>query len=185
MTNTVRSQYQEGTSNTRMNHYAPAQIKRPIMIRDAYGLDEQNLAATGNFTLSESFAIRTLLEAMFGLNSNDRIHVATGPGTVFEAKLAFPDADVQVGRGTNGADYKLRDQLAELIPIAHTFGKIVVGTGDHELLEEVKALIAAGGNVVLVGVRGSIYRSYYELGIQVVEIEPRETMIQSDWALTA
>jgi hypothetical protein len=155
------------------------------MGRDAYGLDEHNLAATGKFTLSESFAIRSMLESKFGLNSNDRIHVATGPGTVFEAKLAFPDADVQVGRGTNGADYKLKDQLAELIPIAHTFGKIVVGTGDHELLEEVKALINAGGNVVLVGVRGSIFRPYYELGIQVVEIEHRATMIQSDWALTA
>jgi hypothetical protein len=185
MTNPLRSQQPEGTSISRMIQYSTGQIKRPIMIRDAYGLDEQNLAATGNFTLSESFAIRRMLESMFGLNSNDRIHVATGPGTVFEAKLAFPDADVQFGRGTNGADYKLKDQLAELIPIAHTFGKIVVGTGDHELLEEVKALIAAGGNVVLVGVRGSIYRPYYELGIQVVEIEPRETMIQSDWALTA
>jgi len=185
MNNSVRSQHPEGTSSTRMNQHSPAQIKRPIIIRDAYGLDEQNLAATGNFTLSESFAIRRMLESKFGLNSNDRIHVATGPGTVFEAKLAFPDADVQVGRGTNGADYKLKDQLAELIPIAHTFGKIVVGTGDHELLEEVKALVDAGANVVLVGVRGSIYRPYYELGIQVVEIESPSTMIQSDWALTA
>jgi hypothetical protein len=185
MTSSARSQYPAGTSSVRMSQYSTAQIKRPTMIRDAYGLDEQNLAATGNFTLSESFAIRRMLESMFGLNSNDRIHVATGPGTVFEAKLVFPDADVQFGRGTNGADYKLKDQLAELIPIAHTFGKIVIGTGDHELLEEVKALIAAGGNVVLVGVRGSIYRPYYELGIQVVEIEPRATMIQSDWALSA
>jgi hypothetical protein len=185
MTNPFRSQHPEETSSSRMIQYSTVQIKRPIMIRDAYGLDEQNLAATGNFTLSESFAIRRMLESKFGLNSNDRIHVSTGPGTVFEAKLAFPDADVQVGRGTNGADYKLKDQLAELIPIAHTFGKIVVGTGDHELLEEVKALIDAGGNVVLVGVRGSIYRPYYELGIQVVEIEHRATMIQSDWVLTA
>jgi hypothetical protein len=185
MTNPLRSQQPEGTSISRMIQYSTVQIKRPIMIRDAYGLDEQNLAATGNFTLSESFAIRRMLESKFGLNSNDRIHVATGPGTVFEAKLAFPDADVQVGRGTNGADYKLKDQLAELIPIAHTFGKIVVGTGDHELLEEVQALVDAGANVVLVGVRGSIYRPYYELGIQVVEIEPPSTMIQSDWALTA
>jgi len=185
MSNPFRSKHPEGTSSSRMIQYSTGHIKRPIMIRDAYGLDEQNLAATGNFTLSESFAIRRMLESKFGLNSNDRIHVATGPGTVFEAKLAFPDADVQVGRGTNGADYKLKDQLAELIPIAHTFGKIVVGTGDHELLEEVKALVDAGANVVLVGVRGSIYRPYYELGIQVVEIESPSTMIQSDWALTA
>lgn len=185
MNNSVRSLHPEGTPSTRMIQYSNAQMKRPIAIRDAYGLDEQNLAATGNFTLSDSFAIRSMLESKFGLNSNDRIHVATGPGTLFEAKLAFPDADVQFGRGINGADYKLKDQLTELIPIAHTFGKIVVGTGDHELLEEVKALIQAGGNVVLVGIRGSIYRPYYELGIQVVEIEPRATMIQSDWALTA
>jgi len=185
MNKTVRSRHPERAPGTPMIKFANAQMKRPRTLRDAYGLDEQNLAATGNFTLSESLAIRRMLELEFGLNSNDRIHVATGPGTVFEAKLAFPDADVQVGRGTNGADYKLKDQLAELIPIAHTFGKIVVGTGDHELLEDVKALIEAGGNVVLVGVRGSIYRAYFELGIQVSEIAPRATMIQSDWTLTA
>ena len=185
MNKSVRSQHPQRTSSTCKSQCSTSQMKVPIVIRDAYGLDEQNLAATGNFTLSESFAIRRILESKFGLNSNDRIHVATGPGTVFEAKLAFPDADVQVGRGKNGADYKLKDQLAELIPIASTFGKIVVGTGDHELLEEVKALIDAGGNVVLVGVRGTIYRPYYELGIQVVEIEPLSSMIQSEWALTA
>jgi hypothetical protein len=97
----------------------------------------------------------------------------------------FPDADVQVGYGPDGADYKLKDQLLELIPIAKSFGKIVVCSGDHLLLDEVKALRDAGANVILVGVRGSIHLPYFKLGIPVVELEPITSMNTADWMLTA
>ena len=173
------------TPQHRVNLNSQNKFQGGKMIRDAYVVDEQNVASNGNFSLSESFRIRKMLKNKFGLKSSDRIHVATGPGTWFEARSVFPDADVQVGYGPDGADYKLKDQLLELIPIAKSFGKIVVCSGDHLLLDEVKALRDAGANVILVGVRGSIHLPYFKLGIPVVELEPITSMNTADWMLTA
>jgi hypothetical protein len=168
---------------TTSNHKQNAKEKN--MYRNAFGLDIQNLVSNGNFSEADSQMLRKLLEINCGLKSQDQIFVATGPGTLFEAKLAFPDGEVKIGRGQNGADYKLKEHLSGLAEKALSFGTIFVGTGDHELLPEVEQIRDAGGSVVLVGVQNSIHNPYYHLGIPVLELPPLETLKTADWTLTA
>jgi hypothetical protein len=173
------------TPQHRVNLNSRNKTKGEKMIRDSYSLDIQNLVSKGMFSEATSFLMRQQLEDLFGLRPEDQIYVATGPGTLFQAKLAFPDGEVKIGRGPNGADYKLKEHLSDLIPQAATFGTIFVGTGDHEVIDEVTALRDAGGNVVLVGVRGTIHNPYKNLGIQIVELEPIVSLESADWMLTA
>jgi len=172
-------------SQKRVNLHSRNKTKGDKTIRDSYSLDIQNLVSKGMFSEATGFLVRHQLEDLFGLRPEDQIYVATGPGTLFQAKLAFPDGEVKIGRGPNGADYKLKEHLSDLIPQAATFGTIFVGTGDHELIDEVAALRDAGGNVVLIGVRDTIHYPYKNLGIQIVELEPIVSLESADWILTA
>jgi len=173
------------TSQHRVNLNSRNKTKGEKMIRDSYSLDIQNLVSKGMFSEATGFLVRHQLEDLVGLRPEDQIFVATGPGTLFQTKLAFPDGEVKIGRGPNGADYKLKEHLSDLIPQAATFGTIFVGTGDHEVIDEVTALRDAGGNVVLIGVRGTIHNPYKNLGIQIVELEPIVSLESADWMLTA
>ena len=173
------------TAQHRVNLYSRNKTKGDKMIRDSYSLDIQNLVSKGMFSEATGFLVRHQLEDLFGLRPEDLIYVATGPGTLFQAKLAFPDGEVKIGRGPNGADYKLKEHLSDLIPQAATFGTIFVGTGDHEVIDEVTALRDAGGNVVLIGVRGTIHNPYKNLGVPIVELDPIVSIESADWMLTA
>jgi len=173
------------TAQHRVNLYSRNKTKGDKMIRDSYSLDIQNLVSKGMFSEATGFLVRHQLEDLFGLRPEDLIYVATGPGTLFQAKLAFPDGEVKIGRGPNGADYKLTEHLSDLIPQAATFGTIFVGTGDHEVIDEVTALRDAGGNVVLIGVRGTIHNPYKNLGVPIVELDPIVSIESADWMLTA
>lgn len=185
MTNSPLGEQTHKMAQHRDNLNSHNKTKGEKMIRDSYSLDIQNLVSKGMFSEATSFLVRHQLEDLFGLRPEDQIYVATGPGTLFQAKLAFPDGEVKIGRGPNGADYKLKEHLSDLIPQAATFGTIFVGTGDHELIDEVTALRDAGGNVVLIGVRDTIHNPYKNLGIQIVELEPIVSLESSDWTLMA
>lgn len=185
MTNSPLGEQPHKRTHHRVNLNSRNKTKGEKMIRDSYSLDIQNLVSRGMFSEATSFLVRQQLEDLFGLRPEDQIYVATGPGTLFQAKLAFPDGEVKIGRGPNGADYKLKEHLSDLIPIAASFGTIFVGTGDHEVIDEVTALRDAGGNVVLIGVRDTIHNPYKNLGIQIVELEPIVSLESLDWTLMA
>ena len=185
MTNSPLGEQPHKMAHHRVNLNSHNKTKGEKIIRDSYSLDIQNLVSRGMFSEATSFLVRHQLEDLFGLRPEDQIYVATGPGTLFQAKRAFPDGEVKIGRGPNGADYKLKEHLSDLIPIAATFGTIFVGTGDHEVIDEVTALRDAGGNVVLIGVRDTIHNPYKNLGIQIVELEPIVSLESLDWTLMA
>lgn len=79
----------------------------------------------------------------------DHVVLGTGPRLAFAAKVAWPGAQLRVGRGVDGADRALLTALESRF-VAARYGRVVVASGDHAFCGLVSSLRALGTAVVVV-----------------------------------
>lgn len=80
---------------------------------------------------------------------DDHIIVGSGPTFLVAAKLAWPAAQVVLGRGIDGADRALLHAAEPSFVVDH-YDRVVIGSGDHAFAELVVDLRAHGTAVCIV-----------------------------------
>jgi hypothetical protein len=133
-----------------------ALVKRTALSRGRtlHLVDVENLL--GNPYSSEAAVAEVLARyRRCHLRDGDHVIIAANPHLGFKAKMAWPEALVRWGRGSDGADKAL---LAEANPtdIARRFDRLVVASGDHIFVELVKQVRARGVAVIVVYRPGSL-----------------------------
>ena len=141
-------------------------------------VDVQNIAGRGLFTDQESMNVRSIIRMIVPARQYDQTVVATGPGTVFEVGLTWPDAKLLVGYGENGADYALQERIKDTQWITDRFDHLYLASGDHEFIVEIAAFASVGFPVTIIGREGAIFGGYKELGIEIVALD-------NGWGLAA
>lgn len=133
-------------------------------------VDVQNIAGSGVFTDQESLNVRSIIRTIVPARKYDQMLVATGPETFLRVGLTWPDAKPLLGRGENGADYALQEQIKDTQWVTDRFDRLYLASGDHEFISEVGAFVSVGFPVTLIGREGSIFGGYKELDIEIVEL---------------
>jgi hypothetical protein len=102
-----------------------------------------------------------------GHQNGDHVVLSANPGLVRTVMFDLPvPCNVHAVTGTDGADLMLLDQ-AEPAFVAARFGRLVVGSGDHEFLTTALAVRDLGVPVVVVARRCSLARVYTGQGLGV------------------
>jgi len=116
--------------------------------RTLHVIDIENLAGgSGGNAAAAIAAYRTTVRVAPG----DHIVIGSGPTMLVEAAHAWPGARVLLGRGLDGADRALLDELDPGFVRTH-YDRVVIASGDHAFGPLVAALRALAV-VVLVVVR--------------------------------
>jgi hypothetical protein len=92
------------------------------------------------------------------LRPDDLMMIATNPGLVFVARDVAPSARLLTGRGPDGADRRLIEELSIPHEIARRFAEVVVASGDGAFVDAVSALNEAGLRTTVIAVPGQLSR---------------------------
>ena len=102
-----------------------------------------------------------------GYRDGDHVVLAANPGLLRAVVFDLPvPCNAHAVTGADAADLMLLDQ-AEPAFVAARFGRLVVGSGDHEFLTTALAVRDLGVPVVVVSRRGSLARAYTGQGLGV------------------
>jgi hypothetical protein len=93
-----------------------------------------------------------------GVRAGDHVLVATNPRLALEAALSWPQAQLLVGKGVNGADMVLIERIRDVDWIASRFDRVVIGSGDGIFMSSVIALKTQGIAVGVVASEHSVSR---------------------------
>lgn len=64
------------------------------------------------------------------VHREDHVIIAVNPALALEAGLAWPAAQLRIGRGPHGADHELLAAIDDRAWVAARFDRIIVGSGD-------------------------------------------------------
>ncbi|WP_062202886.1 NYN domain-containing protein [Demequina salsinemoris] len=110
-------------------------------------VDVENLLGCSPELASDAawdLACEGLVEALRYRPETDRLTVASAPSWAFEARARFPRARLVVRRGSSGADRALCEEVDDAEWIASRFAEVIIASGDHEFIDSVVGLRAAG-----------------------------------------
>lgn len=141
-------------------------------------IDAQNIVGAGIFELRDAKNARNAIDTLIEPSNSDLVVVATGAKTVFHIADAWPTARHLVGRGKNGADYALQERIKDTTWVTDRFNHLYLASGDHEFIQEIECFCKLSFPVTIIGRAGSIFQGYYDLGVEVLEID-------GDWDLAA
>lgn len=115
--------------------------------RTLHVVDIENLAGGSGGCADEAVArYRETVRVAPG----DHAVIASGPTMLVAAAHAWPGACVRLGRGLDGADDALLEELDPGFVAAH-YDRVVIGSGDHAFAPAVVALRRLGVAVIVVG----------------------------------
>ena len=118
--------------------------------RTLHVIDIENLAggsAAGPCAVREAVAAyrRTV-----DVRPGDHVVIGSGRTMAFDAKAAWPAACLRVGRGVDGADVALLQELDSDYVRSH-YDRVVIGSGDHAFVPLVTTLRSQRVAVLVVG----------------------------------
>jgi hypothetical protein len=133
-------------------------------------IDIANWVGSGNFDDSTCGRWRRAFLAVENFGPTDIMYVSTGPGTKNAVAWEWPTGRFKVAQGRDGADAYLNEQISNPVYIAKNFRHVVLGSGDHYFFDNVKALVELGVKVTILFGRGKVYRRYYSLDVEIVDL---------------
>jgi hypothetical protein len=127
--------------------------------RTLHLVDIENLMGgpfTGDNAMRESCR-RYREAACVGLR--DHVVIACNPALALEAARNWPGRLLVAGRGPDGADLALLEQVRDARWVAQRFDRVVIGSGDGIFYDTAVALRSYGIAVGIVAVEGRLSRS--------------------------
>ncbi len=115
-----------------------------------------------------------LYRVITGVEEHDLMLVAADQSRIFDITRAFPGAQVRPGRGADGADLALINNI-DVELIAKRFDSIVIGSGDDRFTDVAYRARQHGLNVVVVSRRTSLGRTLASYADSVIDM-PELTM---------
>lgn len=111
----------------------------------------------------------SLYKVIAGVEDIDLMLVAADQSRIFDLKIAFPGADVRPGRGTDGADLALINNI-DIEFVANRFDTVVIGSGDNRFTDIAYQARQHGLNVVVVSRRTSLGRTLASYADAVIDM---------------
>lgn len=124
-------------------------------IRTLHLIDLENLLGSAR-RASDVAAAWVAYAAALHLDRDDHVVIGTGPLLAGIAWFALPRAGLRrvVGRGLNGADLVLIQEVQDLGAVARTYQRLVIASGDGLFTDTARRYRAAGLQVIQVLGRG-------------------------------
>ncbi len=143
--------------------------------RTFHVIDIENLIGEQHALPIDS-AFAPIYRRVTGASPEDLLLVGADHRHAFGLRLAFPSAQVVIGRGTDGADDALIHSV-DLRTVARGHDTIVLATGDHRFAGLAHGARLAGLEVVVVSKRRSLNRLLAAEADRVLEFP------SIDWSL--